>query len=64
MRPDPPVCCPSCGRALRTRGLLGLRKRALLAHLRACHGPLRRAEVRAMHALTAPAFDSLTRPPA
>jgi hypothetical protein len=58
------IACPYCRRQWTptTPPKVGLLKRALLAHLRMSHGPLRRADVRALHALSAAAFRTLTTP--
>jgi hypothetical protein len=59
------MTCPYCPRhwspGVRPEKV-GVRKRRLLDHLRTCHGPLRIADVRALHALSAAAFRTWTTP--
>lgn len=58
------MTCPYCPRQWNPPRpqKLGVLKRRLLDHLRACHGPLRRADVRALHALSAAALRTWTTP--
>jgi len=58
------VTCPYCHRSwtFTLQPKVGALKTRLLAHLRAAHGPLRRADVRALHALSATAFRTLITP--
>jgi hypothetical protein len=58
------IACPYCRRQWDppARPKIGLLKRRLLDHLRTCHGPLRIADVRALHALSAAALRTWTTP--